>query len=74
MTDDHTRDIDIELNGNYYTVAVELEFDRTEFSTHHWNLLDYSVKGMWNENGECQNDLFVINEKEIREQINHEIF
>ena len=88
MTDDQTRDIGIVLYGkrkwwflwlirykNLYMITVELEYERVEPSrTVMWNLLDYRVMGMWGEHGECQNDLFVINEKEIREQINHEIF
>ena len=88
MTDDQTRDIGIVLYGkrkwwflwlirykNLYMITVELEYERVEPSrTVMWNLLDYRVKGMWDEYGECQNNLFVINEKEIREQINHEIF
>ena len=75
MTDDHKKEIEIRLSGGIYTVEVELEYERIEPSrTVMWNLLDYRVMGMWGEHGECQNDLFVINEKEIREQINHEIF
>ena len=75
MTDDHKKEIEIRLSGGIYTVEVELEYERIEPSrTVMWNLLDYRVKGMWDEYGECQNNLFVINEKEIREQINYIIF